>query len=154
MRKLTPPVTTATPAVLGGSMNSNFKSLFTATLLFLAFSATSLTAKADAFYFAVSGVAPSSYYTKSVVVDVVEFTGFCPWGWQNFYLNIDGYNYPIGQWNSVPTSPNSLRAWFNVPNTYWGAHRLQLIVEAWAQPFYGIPVPTGTFFSYPQIYQF
>lgn len=118
----------------------------------LAFSSTS--AKADYFSFAVVGVNPTNYYSKAVVVDIVGFANFSPWGWRAFYLNIDGYNYPVSNWNAFPTSPNSIRAWFEIPNNFWGTHRLQLIVEAWAQPYYGYPVPVGYYYSFPQFYSF
>lgn len=110
---------------------------------------------ANAFDFRVTGVWPSSYATKTVQVDVSTFPNSTyPWGWQSFFLNIDGYNYPISNWNAVPTSPTSYRAWFQVPAYWTGWRRVQLVVNYWAQPYYGYPVPVRTVFSYPQFYVF
>ena len=135
-------------------MNLSPKLYLVQFISFLVIGLSSLGAKADAFVFAVAGVAPNSYYTKLVAVDVAEWTQLCPHGWRNFYLNIDGYNYPINNWNALATSPNSVRAWFSIPNNFVGYHRMQLIVEAWGSPYYGYPVPIGTFYSYPQFYLF
>ena len=110
--------------------------------------------QAQAFDFRVTGVWQGNFNAKTVQVDVATFPSRYPWGWQSFFINIDGYNYPVSSWNAVPTSPGSFRAWFQVPSYWVGWRRVQLVVNFWAQPYFGYPVPVQTMYSYPQFYVF
>ena len=110
--------------------------------------------KADFLTFRVASVFPISPVARQVIVDVMDVPSMYIWGWKYFNLNIDGYNYPITQYNAIPTGPWTLRAWFVVPSFWWGPHRMQLHVGYWTQAVFGYPVPVARWMSYPMIYNF
>ena len=111
-------------------------------------------ARADYLNFAVVGVYPANFYQKTVVVNVADFPSAYSWGWKSFYLNIDGYDYPLTNWNTRQVTPFMARAWFLVPNTWMGQHRLQLSVSYYGQSYWGYPAPLQSYYSYPMFFWF